>query len=498
MEYGTNPIIGMDCPDPDVIRVGDTYYMINTTMHFFPGGQILRSYDLIHWEICSYVFDHLEHTAGERLEGGNTIYGHGMWAASLRYHEGRFYVVFIAHEWDKTFLFTADSIEGPWKKSYIEGIYHDPSLLFDDDGRVYIVYGNTDIRLTELCADLSKPKKGGIDRIIIRDAPAAFLGYEGSHLYKINGKYVLFLIHSKPWKWHRTQSCFVTDDLCGVWAGGDVLMADLDGLDSGPAQGGVVDTPEGKWFSIVFQDRGAAGRIPVLIPITWNENGYPVYGEVTKEISCKSTRPGYACVPLYSDDDFTAPKLSDVWQFCHEPHTGLYETGNGYYSIVTDKLSPSLEYARNTITQRTVLPACSAEITADASSIKNGDVAGLCLLIGSYGLIGMTKENGQYFLVMKARETGKAAETEQARITLTSATVRLRADVKFTGMEGKVVFSYEDNGVFRPLGTAHTMHFALDHFTGCRFGLFMYSVKEYGGKARFSGFRYLTSQEQNT
>ena len=155
MAEGRNPLTGMDYPDPDVIRVGDTYYMISTTMHFFPGAGILRSHDLIHWEICSYIYDTLEHTPGEILEDEQTVYGHGMWAASLRYHAGRFYAAFIAHEWPKTFLFTAENIEGPWTKQYIEGIYHDCSLLFDDDGRVYIVYGNRDIRLTELKEDLS-------------------------------------------------------------------------------------------------------------------------------------------------------------------------------------------------------------------------------------------------------------------------------------------------------------------------------------------------------
>ena len=200
MAEGFNPVTGMDYPDPDVIRVGDTYYMISTTMHFFPGGNILKSHDLIHWEHCAYVYETLEHTPGEILEGEETIYGHGMWAASLRYHKGKFYAAFIAHEWPKTFLFTADRIEGPWRKQYIEGIYHDCSLLFDDDDRVYIVYGNRDIRLTELKEDLSGPKEGGLDRIIVRDAPGDFLGYEGSHLYKINGKYVLFLIHSQQRK----------------------------------------------------------------------------------------------------------------------------------------------------------------------------------------------------------------------------------------------------------------------------------------------------------
>ena len=490
MADGLNPLTGMDYPDPDVIRVGDTYYMISTTMHFFPGGNILRSHDLIHWEHCAYVYDTLEHTPGEILEGEQNIYGHGMWAASLRYHGGRFYAVFIAHEWPKTFLFTADRIEGPWEKRYIEGIYHDPSLLFDDDGKVYIAYGNRDIRLTELKEDLSGPKEGGLDRIIVRDAPGDFLGYEGSHLYKINGRYVLFLIHSRQDRWFRTQACFTADDLRGVWAGGDVLEADLDGMNSGAAQGGIVDTPDGRWFAVLFQDRGAVGRIPVLVPVEWNRFGYPVFEKVPKEIRNGSARPGWQAGPLVTDDDFTGAKLKSAWQFNHEPREGFWKTGNGAYVIRTDKTSRTMEFARNTITQRTVLPACSAEVSVDGSGMKAGDVAGLCLLIGSYGLIGITREADGFALVMKAREPREKEEKELARIPWNEKTARLRAEVAFEGMKGIVRFFFRKGEEWSPLGPAHTMAFALDHFTGCRFGLFLYAQQEAGGSAAFREFRY--------
>ena len=492
MEYGTNPLTGMDYPDPDVIRVGDTYYMISTTMHFFPGGNILKSHDLIHWEHCAYLYDTLEHTGGEILEGEETVYGHGMWAASLRYHKGKFYAVFIAHEWPKTFLFTSDRIEGPWTKSYIEGIYHDPSLLFDDDGRVYIAYGNRNIRLTELKEDLSGPKEGGLDRIIVRDAPGDFLGYEGSHLYKINGKYVLFLIHSQQWKWFRTEACFVAEDLEGVWAGGDVLAMDLDGMNSGAAQGGIVDTPDGKWFAILFQDRGAIGRIPVLVPVEWNRFGYPVFGDVTKELENESARPGWTAAPLQTDDDFISPVLHPLWQFNHEPREGYWETGKGEYRIRTDKISRTAEYARNTITQRTALPGGSAEVTVDAGDLREGDTAGLMMLIGSYGLIGITREKDGYALVMKAREPRVKEEKELARIPWNEKTARLRAEVTFEGMKGIVRFFFLKGEAREPLGPAHTMMFTLDHFTGCRFGLFLYSAKETGGSARFRKFRIRT------
>lgn len=491
MAEGLNPLTGMDYPDPDVIRVGDTYYMISTTMHFFPGAGILRSHDLIHWEICSYIYNSLEHTPGEILEGEQTVYGHGMWAASLRYHAGRFYAAFIAHEWPKTFLFTSESIEGPWTKQHIEGIYHDPSLLFDDDGRVYIVYGNRDIRLTELQEDLSGPKEGGLDRIIVRDAPGDFLGYEGSHLYKINGKYVLFLIHSRQREWFRTEACFVTDDLEGVWAGGDVFSSDLDGRRSGVAQGGVVDTPDGGWFAVLFQDCGAVGRIPVLVPVAWNRFGYPVFGEAVRELSDACTCPGWTARPLYACDDFTEPVLKDVWQFNHEPRERCWETGNGAYVIRTDKISRTVEFARNTLTQRTVLPGCSAEVTVNAENTCPGDVAGLCLLIGCYGLIGLTRDAEKYALVMKARKPREKEEHEYARIPWNKKTVRLRAAVRFAGHEGHVCFEYLCGQEWKPLGPVHKMVYTLDHFAGCRFGLFLYSTEEAGGTASFSRFTYL-------
>ena len=488
MTKGLNPLTNMDFPDPDVIRVGDTYYMISTTMHFFPGGVILRSYDLIRWEIGAYLFDALEHTPGETLEGEEDICGHGMWAASLRHHGGRFYAVFIAHEWPETFLFTADRIEGPWTKKHIRGIYHDPSLLFDDDGRVYIAYGNGEIRLTELEQDLSGPKPGGLDRVIVRDRTGGPLRYEGSHLYRIGGRYVLTLIHSLPDRWFRVQACFTADRIDGRFTGGDVMCADLDALDSGVAQGGLVDTLDGRWFSLLFQDRGAVGRVPVLVPVTWDPSGRPVFGPVTREISNTCTRPGWAPEPLYADDDFTENTLKPVWQFYHEPRAGLYGTGGGAFRVRTDKLSRTVEHARNILTQRTMLPGCVSEVTVSAEDLRPGDVAGLCFLIGSWGLIGVAREGDGTFLVMKARDPGDTQEREHARIPWASPRARLRAVVRFEGMTGRARFWYESGGGFLPLGPEHRMVFALDHFTGCRAGLFLYSTRETGGTAAFSRF----------
>ena len=253
-----NPITRLDYPDPDVIRVDNTYYMVSTTMHFMPGCEILRSYDLVNWEHASYVYDVLDSTPGQKIEGEENIYGQGMWAASLRYHKGIFYVCFVANDTGKTYLYSAPSIEGPWKKSYIKGFYHDCSILFDDDDRVYIASGNKYIRLQELDADLNGPKEGGIDRIVVKDEGHPGLGYEGTHFYKINGKYYLFFIHSLREEWKRVEACFVSDSLEGEFTGGDVLNDDMGYCNQGVAQGGIVDTPDGEMVcSVVSGQRGS-------------------------------------------------------------------------------------------------------------------------------------------------------------------------------------------------------------------------------------------------
>ena len=160
------PIIKADYPNPDVVRVEDTYYMVCATMHFMPGGVMLRSFDLKNWEIAGYVYDTLENTPRERMEGEGSIYGKGMWAASLRYHNGLFHVLFGVPE-SGCYLYTSEQAEGPWTRQSLESPYgylHDPSLLFEEDGRVYIAFGRSDIRLTEWEPDFSGLREGGLDR----------------------------------------------------------------------------------------------------------------------------------------------------------------------------------------------------------------------------------------------------------------------------------------------------------------------------------------------
>lgn len=496
-----NPIIKCDYPDPDVIRVGDTYYMLSTTMHYFPGGAILRSYDLMNWELINYLYDVLESTGPARLKNGENIYGQGMWAPSLRYHDGIFYVCFVANDTHKTYLFYTDNIEGSWNRQEIEGFYHDASLLFDEN-RVYIVYGNTEIYITELTHDLTRPLEGGLHRMLVKDTGNLRLGYEGTHIYRINGKYYLFFIH-----WpdngtaRRTQACFVSDSLTGEFKGKDVLDDDMGYHNQGVAQGGIVDTPDGNWYGILFQDSGAVGRIPVLVPVHF-ENDFPVFGEngkVPKELNLPSLRPEHLYEPLFTND-FTDENgaLKKQWQWNHLPDDSLYQLTPTTYTIVTDKLSKNVTQAMNTLTQRMLFPSTEVTVHIDASCLNDGDVAGLCAFQGCYAYIGITKENGNYFLMTMERgleeishnmtDSDTLPGTVGIQIPVDESRITLKMNADFSDMKDTVTFSYYKERQWHAIDASHKLYFTLDHFTGCRAGLFLYSTKTAGGHCTFSKF----------
>lgn len=519
MQYpDSNPLLPMDYPDPDIIRVADTYYMISTTMYFMPGCEILRSYDLKHWEHACFVYDKLDSTPAQRLEGDENIYGKGMWAATLRFHNDTFYVCFVANDTHKTYLYRTKNLYGNWEKSEIEGFYHDPSLLFDDDGRIYITYGNRDVYLLELKEDLSGPKQGGLHRLLVSDATNPMLGYEGSHFYKINGRYYLFLIHSREEKWRRTQCCFSAKSLTDDFVGGEVFNDDRGFRGSGIAQGGIVDTPDGSYYSVMFQDSGSVGRLPILVPVKLCEGQviFGVDGRTVEKLALQTcAKPGYTYAPLYGNEDFKGP-LHTYMQFNHEPDKSLYtiDSEKGVFRITTDKICKELTQAKNTLTQRMLYPGSAAEVIVDGEKLKDGDFAGLVALQGNYAFLGLTRVEGVLKLAYiekhkqrfdPTRNEQDCADREAFSIEildteLKSSSVRIRFCADFRTKDDWVTFTYKnrkkmDDGNYRedfffaPFLQPHEVFFGLDHFTGLRAGMCVFSTKESGGGAEFSDFR---------
>lgn len=504
MKFANEPILHQDYPDPDVIRVDDTFYMISTTMHFFPGAVILRSYNLMDWEIASYVYDKLDSTCGQILSDDRGIYGKGMWAASLRYNDGIFYVVFVCNDTHKTYLYKSVDINGPWSKSEIEGFYHDCSIYFEN-GRVYIIYGNRQVYITELESDLSKPKENGLHRLIVQDSDKASLGYEGSHFYKIGDRYYLFLIHSLCDRWLRTEAVFTSDSLMGEFTGGDVFVYENGYRGAGIAQGGIVDDIKGNYFAILFQDRGAAGRIPYVLPCSINNDKVMIFDEGELPFDGK---PGYTYTPLVTSEFVNNNgELNYQWQWNHEPQLNLvnFNKLDNSMTLTTKNIVSKLEYSVNTLTQKVAEYRSSISITMNFSGMKDGDEAGLSAFMGCYSYIGVEKSDGNVYLIVKGKNIDKAGNDiwsceapleEDDRVRLTGNSIKLKA-VFDCNVEDYAEFYYmniENNKEsidYIKIGKRHSLAFRLDHFCGCRFGLFYFSKQESGGNVVFSRPEYI-------
>jgi beta-xylosidase len=492
VKQAQNPVIFADVPDMSMIRVGDTYYMSSTTMHMSPGVPIMKSKDLINWQIVSYAYDILGDVDDLNLINGKNSYGRGSWASCLRYHDGTFYVSTFSQTTGKTYIFSTKNIEkGLWKTSSFSPSYHDNTLFFDDDGRVYLITGNNKLTLVELNTDLSGVKTGGVNQVIIENSSApsgndSGLG-EGSQLFKVNGKYYLFNI-TWPKGGMRTVVIHRADKITGPWEGKLALQ------DKGVAQGGIIDTPDGKWFAYLFRDFGSVGRIPYLVPVKW-ENGWPILGidgKVPDNLdlpASKGLNPG-----IVASDEFNRrkgePALPLVWQWNHNPDNKLWSVTQrkGYLRLTTGRIDTIFVAARNTLTQRTFGPECSGSTSIDISNMKEGDFAGLALLQRKFGLVGVRYNNGTKSIVMVNAQSGRPVEAQS--VPLKQKTVYLKAECDFRDKTDLANFFYSlDGKTWTPIGSQLKMEYSMPHFIGYRYGLFNYATKIPGGYVDFDWFR---------
>ena len=495
------PLIWADVPDPSVIRVDGAdgrpvYYMSSTTMHLSPGVPIMRSHDLLHWEIVNYVYDQLADSDQLSLRNGENAYGQGSWASSLRYNNGLYYLVTFSYTTGKTHIFkTANPEKGPWAEVTLDRVYHDPSLLFDNDGRVYLVYGSGDIGVVELTAEVDAVKEGGLNQVIIPGAgriagTSFYVPAEGAHIHKVNGRYYIFLITwpregCGPYAM-RTQLVYRADRITGPYEGRVILR------EAGIAQGGLVDTPDGQWYAMLFQDHGAVGRIPYLLPVVW-EDGWPVL--LTTSSPPLATMASTPLSTTVASDEFDRDELKLVWQWNHNPDNKYWSLRDrpGYLRLVNGRVATGLLDAVNTLTQRTFGPECSARIAMETGGMKAGDVAGLGVLQKKYGFTGVvcTRTQGageDKYLVMV--DGSCDPPKEKARIPVTQERVYLRIDIDYKNRADKAYFFASlDGEEWQAVGEPLQMAYTIPHFMGYRFALFNYATEEPGGFVDFDYFR---------
>ena len=507
----TNPIFYDEFSDPDLIRVGADFYLTGTTMHSMPGLPVLRSRDLVNWTFVAYALDRLDLGPAFRLEGGLNVYGQGIWAPCLRYRNGTFYIFSNVNK-QTTQLFRATNPAGPWTRTPMKRSLHDLSVLFDDDGKAWVVWGYRGIRIAQLTNDLLDTVPGTERELI---APSAGMG-EGLHLYKIKGKYVL----TSAWYMDEMRMPVArADSLDGPWEVNQNISRGEDfGVVQGyrlagrgpgfqvrepnPAvhgrlamhQGGIVDTPAGEWWGFSMLDSNSIGRLLALSPVTWTE-GWPYFGLPGNPGRTPRTwvKPNTGATdtphaPYRRDDDFSGPEPEPVWQWNHVPAEGKWSLTEhkGFlrlHSLPADNLWAS----RNTLTQRAVGPRSRPTVVLETAGLKSGDVAGLALFNRPYAWLGVERNADGMSIAQFNEQTG-----ETVRVPLTSGRVWLRASSDF--LDNRSQFSYSTDGkVFHEIGPEVKMTYSLATFQGVRDSLFSYNRD--GSEGGFADFDSFTMNE---
>lgn len=514
----TNPLFYDEFSDPDILRVGDDYYLAGTTMHTVPGVIILHSRDLVNWEQWSYCFDRFDFVdPAFSLKDGREVYGQGIWAPCIRFHNGKFYV-FTNVNGKGLQVFVADDARGPWKHINMKGNIYDLGVLFDDDGKVYAIHGYGSVKCTELKSDLSAPIDS-TERVVIPEGSGVG---EGHHIYKINGMYYIISTDYKPngrtlcsrsrsiWGPYETTT-ITADETYGYhaapltqWKGR--IVADgskfvIPPVDSNATacsnahQGGIVSTPDGQWWALFMQDFHSIGRTVDLMPITWTD-GWPMIGlpgnlgraprtwlkpHVAATATTASVTPH---APYRRSDDFNGKTLGRIWQWNHNPDDRMWSLTGGKLKLNTMP-APQLMWARNTLTQRVIGPQSTVTVVLDASHLKDGDVAGLGNVNVPCSWIGIVRDDSKTILRCFQQVDNDTLDTP---VTLTKGRLWLRLVGDYDHDRAHYAYSL-DGRTFTDYGREMRLSYQLCTFQGSRASLFAFNHKGHnGGYALFDNF----------
>ncbi|KAH8589235.1 putative xylosidase/glycosyl hydrolase [Bisporella sp. PMI_857] len=485
----SNPVLWEDLADLDIIRVDDTYYYSASTMHYSPGAPVLRSYDLVNWEYIGHSVPTLDWSSKYDQANGANAYVKGIWASTLRYRpSNKLFYWLGCIEFGNTYIYTAPSASGPWvKKSTINTCYYDAGMLIDDNDTIYVAYGATQISVAQLSADGSASVKSQV-------VYSSDLYIEGSRMYKINGNYYIFV--TKP-----ANGQYVLKSTTGPFGPYTIKQLLLDiptPIPSGgiPHQGGLVQTQNGNWYYMAFVDSYPGGRIPVLAPITWGSDGFPVLTTVNGRwgATYPLPLPAHPLGKHTGSDLFSGSALGPEWEWNHNPDKSKFTVNNGL-TLSTVSVTEDLYAARNTLTHRILGPTSSGTIVLDYSNLKDGDRAGLALLRDVSAWIGVRNVGGAFRisfwsgLTMTSTWTTSSIGSETAGATISGGKVWLRifADIQPAGTK-KGTFYYSTDGInFTQLGSL-TMITDWHFFMGYRYAIFNHATKALGGSVKVSSF----------
>ena len=517
----TNPLFYDEFSDPDILRVGDDYYLAGTTMHSVPGLVILHSKDLVNWENVSYCFDRFDFPDDKfSLKNHQEIYGQGVWAPAIRYANGQFYV-FTNINGKGLQCYTSEKIEGPWKHHNMQGNIYDLSVLFDDDGKIYAIHKYGEVHCTELKADMSGPVEG-TDRVIILEGNGVG---EGHHIYKIDGMYYIISTDYQPngrtlcsrskniWGPYETR-VITADETFGYAGVGrtkvpktekyrigsdgakfSIIPAspDATGCDNAH-QGGIVQATDGSWWALLMQDFHSIGRTVCLLPVTWKD-GWPMIGLEGNLGRAPRTwfKPGFvatqsqqtvAHAPYNRNEDFNGKSLGRVWQWNHNPDDKKWSLKNGRLRLQSMP-AEQLMWARNTLTQRVIGPTSITTVELYTKGMKDGDVCGLGNINVPCTWIGIVKEGKSLTLRCFEQLTN---DTVIVPVDFVDGKIILRCVGDYDNNQAQYAYSL-DGVTFQTLGRMMPLSYQLITFQGSRHALFAYNKKgKNGGYGEFDNF----------
>ncbi len=480
-----NPVLFADYSDPDVIRVGDDYYLTSSSFNCVPGLPILHSKDLVNWRIVNHalprqipedVFDQPQH-------------GNGVWAPCLRFHDHTFYLYYPDPDFG-IYVVTATDPSKAWSKPVLvksgRGLI-DPTPYWDEDGQAYLLHAwaksragfNNVLTLHKMSADGLRVTDEG--RVVIDGNKLAGYGtLEGPKLYRRAGWYYIFAPAggvSDGW-----QSVFRAKNIDGPYED-RIVMDQGQSPINGPHQGALVDTVKGEWWFLHFQDRGAYGRVVHLEPVAWKD-GWPIIGsdpdgdgKGEPVLTHKKPNVG-ATFPIgepQTSDDFSAKKsLGLQWQWQANPKSDWFsltaEPGCLRLFARPAAATSSLYLQPNLLLQKFPAPEfiATAKISFHPSTV--GERAGLIVFGDSYAWIGLeqTADGIRLRQIVCDHARPKGSEQETASRSLAAKVVYLRVSVR---TEARCEFSASEDGEhFQTLGPEFTA--TVGRWMGSKVGLF--------------------------
>ena len=512
----TNPLFYDEFSDPDIIRVGEDFYLAGTTMHSVPGLVVLHSKDLVNWEFSSYCFDRFDDSDDFNLRNGKEAYGQGIWAPAIRYHNGKFYI-FSNINGHGLQVFISDSAKGPWKHHQVKGDIYDLSVLFDDDGKIYAIHKYGNVTVTELKPDLSGPVEGS-SKVVIPEGNA--MG-EGHHIYKFNGMYYILSADYSPMGrmqcarskniWGPYETCVISEresfGYSAAWTVNNVGLgrpvpedgfkfknnkpSDETLICSTIHQGGIVQAPDGKWWGVSMQDFNAVGRTVCLSPVTWVD-GWPYFG-LEKNLG-RSPRTWFKPNDAVKTpgatydrcDDFSGKTFKPIWQWNHNPNDKMWSLNKerkGWLRLHTMP-AKQLLWAKNSLTQRAIGPVSYTSVKLDASKLKAGDEAGLGAINMPYASLGVVKTDKGLALRCYDQNTNK--EVVQP---LDKKVVWLRLWGDYDKSQLQYFYSLDGKN-WENIGEQMLSPYQLKTFQGVRVALYAFNKSGVnGGVADFDDFK---------